>query len=666
MAFQAIPAFGPNNHLLHQQNGENLHVPHYQAVAVNDPEVALLQGHPEDDIWTELQKSRCRFSCGTDVATFRIRELESQDLHALLLQAHNQTPESIEKLLKTVSLEGLKAVLQQFHNVSDAHLDVFIKILAESYALFQRPLASDSPPPVGKRGIFDILKLVFENDPHSPFEAMPQIQAFYLTLMIPFFFLGFATVLGAETSTDPLVVFAICASIFWSIPLAIKVSSYFPSVPTNLKPMDNYTVISRTLEPLSGRDEVISRVFSSWQSNNLESRQHPLLVGPAGAGKTAIMQEIARRISLEGVPQDLKGKTMFGGPAAALLPSNPLFDTNDKLERLLNNVMPHTNKVIIGIDEIQAILTDQYTRYKELLKSALDTGPRGLTYFMAATTDEEYFKYIASDTALSRRFLVVHVPVLAEQEVKVSLREMIQRQYPHVPVSDDFLEQVYAFAEKLSLYLKEKHPQLRIPTQPQFSKTLLTRIISRIVLKQTEPPISKDFYQHQGRLKYLKSQTFSSQDIQTALALKDQISQEEKEVTGLKERMDSELTDINDLKSINTKLEKCQKEIRDLAVKIESIRQRTNMNFLKRAALFCYSHLRGESEEFLLKKLILYRFYLMPQWCAKKQPLEQQFSSLLVVDRIKETVTDYYKEFMKINKVEAAPPLPFLEEAVPL
>src|SRR3546814_12837783 len=64
---------------------------------------------------------------------------------------------------------------------------------------------------------------------------------------------------------------------------------------------------SGKLDPVVGRDEEIRRTIQVLQRR---TKNHPVLIGEPGVGKTAIIEGLAQRIIHTKVPEGLNGKTV--------------------------------------------------------------------------------------------------------------------------------------------------------------------------------------------------------------------------------------------------------------------------------------------------------------------------------------------------------------------
>ena len=70
------------------------------------------------------------------------------------------------------------------------------------------------------------------------------------------------------------------------------------------------------IDPVIGRDDEIRRVI---QVLSRRTKNNPVLIGEPGVGKTAIVEELARRISDGDVPEGLKGKRLITLDIASML-----------------------------------------------------------------------------------------------------------------------------------------------------------------------------------------------------------------------------------------------------------------------------------------------------------------------------------------------------------
>ena len=144
-----------------------------------------------------------------------------------------------------------------------------------------------------------------------------------------------------------------------------------------------------------------------------KSKNNPLLIGKAGVGKTAIVEEIAKRISSGNCPRCLSGYTLFSIPISSIVAGTKYRgEFEEKFEKILNEAS--SNKVILFMDEVHTIVhaggAEGAIDASNILKPYL---ARGSIKMIGATTISEYNESIKCDSALNRRFQIVNVNELS-------------------------------------------------------------------------------------------------------------------------------------------------------------------------------------------------------------------------------------------------------------
>lgn len=379
--------------------------------------------------------------------TEAVRNIPNQRLNAILIRFDYQ-PERADNLiekLRLISNDSSRIQESSWFDNGVAMTDKYIQNVEAAISL-----------------------LVACRRPTNAYEAQ---QLLYL--------LGGVVVGGAvTTATSPLVIGGITAAALY------RWSYNKDNLPQEIPPCTNLTLeaIEKSKKgiayPLIGRDSIIEKIFLCWAATVTSVRQHPLLVGPAGAGKTVIIQEVARRLALESenlsLPQHLKSGYIFGCAAPDLLPASPMFPGADKFEAFRDGLQSIKHRIVLSIDEVHTFMNDAYKpRFGELMKSVLDTSVKGMPYTLCATTTNEYDQFIAGDESIARRFFKIDVGLLDKNHTVAILQQLIQTEFPGLTPEPEILDYVFEKGSELA-------EQANKFKQPEVSKLILSRAIAKI------------------------------------------------------------------------------------------------------------------------------------------------------------------------------------------
>jgi ATP-dependent Clp protease ATP-binding subunit ClpC len=175
------------------------------------------------------------------------------------------------------------------------------------------------------------------------------------------------------------------------------------------------------LAPFVGREGEVQMVIETLCRR---ITRNPVLVGPAGVGKTAIVEGLAYRIASGNVPAPLAGARLFAVlPSALTSGASHYGELEKRMESLLEEARDPS--VLLFIDEVHAIVgaggRPGSNDLATLLKPAL---ARGEVACLAATTDDEYRRFIEQDPALERRFQPIRVNELGPEATLDILKEL--------------------------------------------------------------------------------------------------------------------------------------------------------------------------------------------------------------------------------------------------
>jgi ATP-dependent Clp protease ATP-binding subunit ClpC len=159
------------------------------------------------------------------------------------------------------------------------------------------------------------------------------------------------------------------------------------------------------IDPVVGRQKEIEQLLDVLGRRRA---RNPLLVGPPGVGKTAIVEGLALAMARSSSLMGFENKVLIEVSAGSLVSGTGVRGAlADKLRKLREEVVKSEERVLLFIDEIHAIVGgDGPDDLASELKGALS---RGELSCIGATTDAEYKKYIERDPALARRFTRIEV-----------------------------------------------------------------------------------------------------------------------------------------------------------------------------------------------------------------------------------------------------------------
>ncbi|KJY55303.1 ATP-dependent Clp protease ATP-binding subunit [Lactobacillus melliventris] len=264
-------------------------------------------------------------------------------------------------------------------------------------------------------------------------------------------------------------------------------------------------------DPVIGRDEQIQEVI---EILSRRKKNNPVLIGPAGVGKTAIVEGLAQKIAAGDVPDKMKDKHIIAININDMVAGSSLRGSfEERLKKVIDEAKKNPN-IILFIDELHNIVgagsTDSENNNGDaanILKPALASGDLNL---IGATTTSEY-RRIENDAALARRFQPVQVPE-PSAEVTVKILEGLKDKYEsfhHVKYNDSALKLAVELSQRYiqGRYLPDKAIDLMdeagakkgLDTIPSDEATLKERINK--LESEKEAAVKKEDYSRANELK---------------------------------------------------------------------------------------------------------------------------------------------------------------------
>lgn len=220
----------------------------------------------------------------------------------------------------------------------------------------------------------------------------------------------------------------------------------------------NLLVRQGKIVPAYGRENEIRQVVEI-----LCHRDRPnsvMLLGEAGVGKTAIVEELARQIELEPdkIPIRLQNCQIVSLQMNALVAGTMLRGMfEERIGHLIREIKEHPH-FILFVDEAHTMIgagsaLGAPSDAANIIKSAL---ARGEVRVIAVTTSSEYKVHLAEDEAFARRFRNVYVPEPTIEETRgilFNVRGFIERKYS-VRILDEAVDIALEMSQRYQRYLR--------------------------------------------------------------------------------------------------------------------------------------------------------------------------------------------------------------------
>ena len=183
-----------------------------------------------------------------------------------------------------------------------------------------------------------------------------------------------------------------------------------------------------------------------------KKKPNAILVGPAGTGKTSLVEGLAAKIVNGEAPELIANKVIYSLSLSSMVAGTQYRGQfEERLEKFVNEIKKYDN-IILFIDEIHTLVgaggtTENSLEASNILKPEL---ARGTISCIGATTINEYTSTIKKDTALDRRF----ERVIIKEPSKFQMKEIIPtitsyyEDFHGVEYSENFVNSVLDYCEK--------------------------------------------------------------------------------------------------------------------------------------------------------------------------------------------------------------------------
>ncbi len=266
------------------------------------------------------------------------------------------------------------------------------------------------------------------------------------------------------------------------------------------------------LDRVVGRTQEIERVV---QILSRRRKNNPVLVGPPGVGKTAIVEALAQKVTTGDVPEHLSNRRVVTLDMGALVAGTKYRgEFEERLKKVVEEIKSSGN-CILFIDEMHTMVgagaAEGAVDAANILKPSL---ARGELQCIGATTLDDYRKYVERDPALERRFQPVNVeePSVEETvEILDGIRPKFE-EFHNVEIDHDALR---AAASLSSRFIADRY-------LPDKAIDLMDEAGSRVRIRTSNMPLSvKESQKMLETVRRDKDEAISQQQYEYAAELRD-------------------------------------------------------------------------------------------------------------------------------------------------
>ncbi len=263
-----------------------------------------------------------------------------------------------------------------------------------------------------------------------------------------------------------------------------------------------------------GREKEIQQVIETLIRKN---KNNPLLIGPAGVGKTAIVEQIARMIKKGQIIDKLKDNKIIMLEMGSLVAGTKYRgEFEERLTKIIKELENNENYILF-IDEIHAMVSaggaEGAISASDILKPYL---ARGTIKCIGATTTKEYEKYVAKDKALARRFELINVKEPDIDETKMILKRVKNTYEEHynIRITDTNINDLVNMANEYIISKKN----------PDKSLDILDSLCASISIKKD----NNNYKDEIKKLEIKKDKSIKNNDFVQALEITEKINKYKK------------------------------------------------------------------------------------------------------------------------------------------
>ena len=266
------------------------------------------------------------------------------------------------------------------------------------------------------------------------------------------------------------------------------------------------------LDRVVGRSQEIERVV---QILSRRRKNNPVLVGPPGVGKTAIVEALAHKVTTGDVPEHLSNRRVVTLDMGALVAGTKYRgEFEERLKKVVEEIKSSGN-CILFIDEMHTMVgagaAEGAVDAANILKPSL---ARGELQCIGATTLDDYRKYVERDPALERRFQPVNVEEPSVEET-IEILDGIRPKFEEFHNVEIDHEALRAAASLSSRFIADRY-------LPDKAIDLMDEAGSRVRIRTSNMPLSvKESQKMLETVRRDKDEAISQQQYEYAAELRD-------------------------------------------------------------------------------------------------------------------------------------------------
>ncbi|MEK7339856.1 MAG: AAA family ATPase [Verrucomicrobiota bacterium] len=250
-----------------------------------------------------------------------------------------------------------------------------------------------------------------------------------------------------------IVIYAVALLILIPLNYAITREQPITKAPSFLEDMHKTVGLEyHNYVPFPRATKQIAAFISNSEKRNV------MIIGPAGSGKTVLMEGIVQRICKNDptLPKNLLNKNFYRVSCVALMSGTSYRGTlEEKIHEILKFAKSQENSVIV-FDEIHQLAMANKNNIGGNNISVLDFFKADLARdgisIIGMTTKKEYGTHLENDEALKRRFNRIELKQPSFEDSLNMLEERTKsllKRYPNITIAEDVHEEVLTLAQKL-------------------------------------------------------------------------------------------------------------------------------------------------------------------------------------------------------------------------